>query len=117
MNKPTFEIKEVMWESEKWKNELQNWILDYANAQYLVSEENADPQLLRANMAGIVSYVSNLLAEQKKEILSQTEQECDKKWRERIEGMKIDLTKMNRRGAHSLGEDYNLALDDLLNNK
>jgi len=45
--------------------------------------------------------------------VSQTEQECDKKWREKIENQKVDLTESGMQHMKA----YNLALDDLLNNK
>lgn len=52
-----------------WKDSLENWILDCASASYLVSEENGDPLLLKANISGAIAFVENLLAEQKKELL------------------------------------------------
>ena len=52
--------------------------------------------------------------------ISQTEQECDKKWGERIESKKKSEDKWSKRNnSQVLWTDigYNQALDDLLNNK
>ena len=66
--------------TQEKKEKLQNWIMDYANASYLASEENGNPLLLKANMSGAIAFIESLLKEERNAVLSEVE---------RLEGLEV----------------------------
>ena len=52
-----------------WKETLEDLAIGYAEAVYMESEENGSRLSVERNMGKINSFVENLLAEQKKELL------------------------------------------------
>jgi len=109
MNKPTFETTQCTFESDKWKGDIK---ILYNQAVF-----SSDPKI-SIELSNLIDYISGLLAEQKKEILSQTEQECDKKWKLKVKEHKeryIASFKSTRHIQQAVAYTEKIeALDDLL---
>lgn len=129
--KPTFETTQCTFESENWKG-LKTYLIA-THEEY--QDRNGLPYCKNCGVdhKELVNKIEEILDQQKKEILSQTEQECDKKWEEKALGNEKLLKDIHRLELDAIScmslekfmkwsddrkeKSKTEALQDLLNNK